>query len=251
LPCEPPRQSTTPPRREPEPTPHGAAGVSRTQTCRLAPFEGRSAGNLVGPPGTCLSAAWSPDGRWMYFAAQIGKSSHLWRQRFPAGDPEQITFGPTRETAVVAAPDGHSLLTSLGNEESAIWVHDANGERRLAAKTSGWQPWLSGDGARLYHLRRSTSQSGKELMRVDLHTDAEQALLPGIDVQSYDISADEREILFTTGGGHESQIWLAPIDRHAPPRRMAQGGDQAVFGGPGTIYFRRIGPHESSVSHAY
>ena len=28
----------------------------------------RSAGREVGPRGVCTSAAWSPDGQWMYFA---------------------------------------------------------------------------------------------------------------------------------------------------------------------------------------
>ena len=54
-----------------------------TQPCRLVPFDGSSAGRQVGPQGTCLSAAWSPDGRWMYFGAVVGGSWDLWRQRFP------------------------------------------------------------------------------------------------------------------------------------------------------------------------
>ena len=64
------------------------------QPCRLVPFDGRSAGRQVGPQGTCTSAAWSPDGAWMYFGARVAGSAHLWRQRFPDGTPEQITFGP-------------------------------------------------------------------------------------------------------------------------------------------------------------
>ena len=71
-----------------------------TQPCRLVPFDGSSAGRQVGPQGTCLSAAWSPDGRWMYFAAVVGGTSHLWRQRFPDGAPEQITFGPLEEEGI-------------------------------------------------------------------------------------------------------------------------------------------------------
>ena len=42
-----------------------------TQPCRLVPFDGSSAGRQVGPQGTCLSAAWSPDGRWMYLARSL------------------------------------------------------------------------------------------------------------------------------------------------------------------------------------
>ncbi len=61
--------------------------------CRLVPFDGSSAGRQVGPAGECRSAAWSPDGRWMYFSAFVDGVSHLWRQRFPNGAPEPLTSG--------------------------------------------------------------------------------------------------------------------------------------------------------------
>ena len=79
------------------------------QPCRLVPFDGSSTGRQVGPLGTCTSAAWSPDGKWMYFGATVGRSAHLWRQRFPDGAPEQITFGPIEEEGIALAPDGRSL----------------------------------------------------------------------------------------------------------------------------------------------
>src|SRR5262249_42447539 len=43
--------------------------------CRLLDLEGRSAGTQVGPKGTCTSAAWSPDGKWMYFGARVESSA--------------------------------------------------------------------------------------------------------------------------------------------------------------------------------
>src|SRR5262249_43253415 len=62
--------------------------------CRLLPFEGPSMGRQVGPlDGQCTSAAWSPDGRWMYFSSNSGGGFHIWRQRYPDGMPEQITSG--------------------------------------------------------------------------------------------------------------------------------------------------------------
>ena len=45
--------------------------------CRLVPADGQSAGRQVGPLGTCTSAAWSPDGRWMYFGVNVGGRSPL------------------------------------------------------------------------------------------------------------------------------------------------------------------------------
>src|SRR5271168_4766248 len=90
-------------------------GAGLFDPCRLVPFDGSSAGRLVGPPGTCMGAGWSPDGRWMYFSVYVGGISHLWRQRFPDGAPEQITFGfATEEEGIAVAPDGRSLVTALG-----------------------------------------------------------------------------------------------------------------------------------------
>lgn len=104
------------------------------QPCRLIPLDGSSAGRQVGPQGQCTSAAWSPDGKWMYFGAEMDGSHHLWRQRFPGGQPEQITSGPTEEDGVAVAPDGRSLITSIGLQESAVWIHDDRGDRPLSSE---------------------------------------------------------------------------------------------------------------------
>ena len=55
----------------------------------------------------------------MYFSAGLAGNSHLWRQRFPSGDPEQITLGPTEELGVAVFPDGGSLVTSVGIDQGA------------------------------------------------------------------------------------------------------------------------------------
>src|SRR4051812_27369122 len=106
------------------------------QVCRVVPMDGTSTGWHVGPQGRCMFAAWSPDGNWMYFGAEVEGSHHLWRQRFPRGKPEQITSGPTQEDGLAVAPDGRSVITSVGIEQGAIWIHDAQGER--LARSQGY-----------------------------------------------------------------------------------------------------------------
>ncbi len=109
--------------------------------CRLVPFDGSSAGRLVGPAGECRFAAWSPDGRWMYFSALVEGVSHLWRQRFPNGTPERLTSGAaTEEEGVAVAPDGASLVTSLGRSQSSVWLRDARGERLISAEGFAIRP---------------------------------------------------------------------------------------------------------------
>ena len=138
--------------------------------CRLVPFDGSSAGRQVGPAGECRSAAWSPDGRWMYFSVLIDSVSHLWRQRFPNGAPEPLTSGSaTEEEGVAVAPDGASLITSVGRRQSSVWLQDPRGERLLSAEGFAFNPTLSAAGARVYYLLRRTVTAGTvELATVDI-----------------------------------------------------------------------------------
>jgi len=67
----------------------------------------------------------------MYFSADVGGGSHIWRQRFPDGTPQQVTSGATEETGIHFAPDGQSFVTSIGASQSTVWVHDGRGTRQM------------------------------------------------------------------------------------------------------------------------
>ena len=58
----------------------------------------------------------------MYLGIEVQGMNHLWRQRFPKGAPEQITFGLTEEEGVAVASDGRSLITSIGIRQTAVSV---------------------------------------------------------------------------------------------------------------------------------
>jgi serine/threonine protein kinase/Tol biopolymer transport system component len=220
------------------------------QSCRLVPIDGRSAGRPVGPKGTCTAAAWSPDGAWMYFGARVAGSAHLWRQRFPDGMPEQITFGPYEEEGLAVAPDGRSLVSSIGTRRSSIWLHDAAGERAVSSEGYALSPRLSRDGTRLFYLFArdlSLSASGwgpwsAELRSLNLSSGKSDTLLPGISVTDFDISRDEKLVAFSANDGPErtSTIWIASLDRGSPPRQIARDGDAVSFGAEGELIFRSL-----------
>ncbi|MBI3698351.1 MAG: serine/threonine-protein kinase [Acidobacteria bacterium] len=214
--------------------------------CRVVPFDGASPGRPVGPPGSgCTYAAWSPDGKWMYFSSSAGGAFHLWRQRFPDGTPEQITSGITEEEGLAVASDGRSLLTSAGLRQRAVSIHDANGERQVSLEGYAYYPEFSPDGARLfYRLRKSGGDSAylgaSELWIAEPGSGRNEPLLPGIAVTGYDVSPDSRQVLFSApDSGGRSQLWLAPVDRRSPPRLVPSAeGDQPFFGAGGELFFR-------------
>ena len=61
-----------------------------------------------------------------------------------------------------------------------------------------------------------------------------------VSIDDYDISNDEKEVVFSTQPpGQPSQIWIAPLDRSAPPRRIAANGEGLPHFGPNhEIVFR-------------
>jgi Tol biopolymer transport system component len=213
------------------------------QPCRMVPFEGGSVGRQVGPRGRCTSAAWSPDGKWMFFSVDVGSGSHLWRQKFPDGSPEQITFGTTQEQGVAVAPDGRSLITAVGIRESAVWIHDAAGDRAISSEGLASRPQLSRDGARIFYLSmRDSSAQSWDLRVTDIATGRSDTVLSNQRIGTYDISRDGKEIVFTSRQADgEPEIWLAPLDHNSPPRLITRGGDEVSFGAEREILFRQLG----------
>ena len=142
--------------------------------CRVVPFDGSSAGRRVGPPGSaCTDGGWSPDGNWIYLSSNASGKFHVWRQRSNGGDPEQITSGATEEQGVTVAPDGRSLVTSVGLKESEVWIRDATGERRISSEGFAYGPQFSRDRKKLFYLTDSGASQGfpmGDLREADLAT---------------------------------------------------------------------------------
>jgi hypothetical protein len=212
------------------------------QRCRVVPMAGSTPGTQVGPDGGCFAAAWSPEGKWMYFNVEVDNATHLWRQRVPDGKPEQITFGPSEEEGLAVEPDGKSLITSIGNRQSSVWTHDSSGDHALPLEGSAFHAMLSPDGKRLFFLRRQgASPNENELWSRDLASGRSDALVTGQSIQNFFLSPDQTLVAFSVREGNASQIFLAPLDRSSPPRLVAQGGDIVTMSSGGDLIFRQLG----------
>jgi Tol biopolymer transport system component/tRNA A-37 threonylcarbamoyl transferase component Bud32 len=223
--------------------------------CRLVPYDASSSGRRVGPqPGACTEAAWSPDGKWMYFTSDSGGAFHVWRQRLDGGAPERITSGANEEEGIAIAPDGQSLITSAGQTQSEIWLHEAAGERQVSSQGFGTAPHLSADSKRIYYMEAQAAKwpaaTAGELWIWDLEANHSERLLPGIVVASYSVSPDDKHLLYSVVKPDlKSEIWLAALDRRSPPRRLSSGNDSLPrFGPDGDIFFMSS---EGKVNHLF
>jgi len=134
------------------------------------------------------------------------------------------------------APDGRSIITSIGLHENALWIHDKHGDHALSSEgyVSPNSAKFSSDGKLLYYLmRHDSSPSSIELWRSDLESGKSQVVLPGISIVEYDISSDAREVVYSTQPpGKVPQLWLAHADGSAPPRLIASSGARSPRFGP-------------------
>jgi serine/threonine protein kinase/Tol biopolymer transport system component len=212
--------------------------------CRVVPFRGPGEVRVVGPPNRpCFAGAWSADGKWIYLAVTTDVS-HIWRQRFPSGEFQQITFGPTSQEGLAMAPDGKSLVTSVGSQDSTVWIHDKDGDHQISSEGNARAPSFSSDGRNLYFLMINGQSHLSELWMRDLSSGKMDLVLPGYAMDSYSVSHDEKQVAFTANdaAGHAG-IWMAPTNRRSSPVRISsstQIEDSPHFLPDGDLVFRAV-----------
>ena len=211
--------------------------------CHVVPFQNGGIRQSVGPPnGSCTSGAWSPDGKsvyltssdrkWMNIWSTEREKTHIWRQRFPVGQPEQVTSGTTEEAGIAMAPDGKSFITSVGTRDRMVWLHDRNGEHPIVSEGAASAANFSPDGKKLYYLYATDPKNSDEIWVLNLADGKTERVLPGYSTEEYSISADGKMIAFTrVDQKGDSSLWIASTNHSTAPRVLVSstGGDSPHF----------------------
>src|SRR4029453_5040796 len=136
-----------------------------------------------------------------YLNSDAGGVNHIWRQRFPDGAPEQITFGPTAEQGIAMAADGRSFVSAVAMQGISILLHDSSGERQISPlEAIAVTPKFTADGKKLcYRIVKETpttfrQQSG-EIWITDLESGHSASLAPSFQAFDYDVSADGQTVV--------------------------------------------------------
>ena len=215
--------------------------------CRLLPFDGSSAGRQVGPPGTCTSTAWSPDGKWMYFSVGLEAMLTSGGKSFPTehrADHVRSVRGGGH-----CAGAGRPVVGDIDWDASERDLDSRRGRRAgdLVGRLRRISPPFPG-----WHTRVLSPCAGPGVIGRLLGTIVSRITLewtsPREDRQSAVGHVSHRLRYFGRRDGsglHDngqrgaSEIWLAPLDRRTPPRRIADG-DQVSFGAHGDLVFRSL-----------
>src|SRR5579862_1276353 len=225
------------------------------RNCLYVPFQGSDPPKQIGDPAdACKAAAWSPDGKYVYFTQEHSGRTHIWRQPFPNGQPEQFTNGTNDQDGIAVAADGKSLVTSVGVADSMIWIHNANGDRQVASEGDAFRPQLSWDGKKIYYLYASNRKNGHEIWSTDLVSGDSGPVLSGYASDDFSVSADGQLIAFTLlDEKGRPAIWVAPTNHRSSPRKIDAPSpqDQPTFLPNGDLLARaNEGRGEFPLSHA-
>jgi len=138
-------------------------------------------------------------------------------------------------------PVESALITSVGQHESAIWIHDESGERQLSSEGEViGEPVYSPDGNVVYYLLRRRDGSGADLWRTGVNSGKSEALLPDTSMTAFDVSRDGKEVVYTTATEGTTHLWLAVLDGSRPATQVdIRGAQWPQFGTQGHILFQR------------
>jgi eukaryotic-like serine/threonine-protein kinase len=154
------------------------------------------------------------------------------------------------EEGIAVAPDGRSLITSVGTQESTVWVHDRGGDHQITSEgrayfeepdgVSGRQVF-SPDGSRVFYMvDRRPQGSASELWSTEIATGKSAPVVSEPGLFGFDISPDGRNVVYSVGAKDGARaLWSARVDHLLSPRKLTASGNELspVFTPDGNLVF--------------
>jgi Tol biopolymer transport system component/DNA-binding winged helix-turn-helix (wHTH) protein len=111
----------------------------------------RALTRLTFDEGLQIGATWSPDGRYIAYAADRAGRFDIWIQQLTGSDPVQITKGPGNNWQPDWSPDGRYIAYRSDDGDGGVYVVPALGGTGLERKISsfGYYPKWSPDGSQI------------------------------------------------------------------------------------------------------
>jgi Tol biopolymer transport system component len=174
---------------------------------------------------TDLDPAWSPDGRWIYFASNRGGGINVWRIAVGAaagsvGATQQLTTGAGDDIEPAPAPDGHQLAFAVRGVNADLWrlpVSPTSGAPAgrptpvvVSTREDSRGAW-SPDGRTIAF--NSDRQGEMNIWVHDVATGVDRRLTsgPGGDYQP-SWAPDGRTLAFFSARGGSIDIWSVAVD---------------------------------------
>jgi eukaryotic-like serine/threonine-protein kinase len=215
--------------------------------CRVVLFDGSGKELLVGPANaSCTTGAWSPDGKWIYLSTNAGGRFHIWRQRFPNGEPEQVTHGASEEEGIAIEKDGKSLLTSVGTYDATLWIKNATEERQVTEEGESFAGTFSSDGRQFFYMKKSGPEAKTELWKMELASGRSEQVVgynleSGFDAKNYSVTRDgQKAVVVRADAKGNTHLWVAWTDHRSSPVELQSSGseDSPEFLPDGDLVYR-------------
>jgi serine/threonine-protein kinase len=172
---------------------------------------------------TDMDPAWSPDGRYLYFASDRGGGLNLWRVPVsgsrPSGPPELLTTGAGDDVEPAIAPSGGTIAFSVRGVNSDVWrlpvspeTGRPTGEPSAVVATTreesrgAWSP----DGRRIAFNTDRLGEMNLWIRDLADGTDRQVTTGPGGDYQP-NWAPDQQTLAFFSARAGSADIWTVRL----------------------------------------
>ncbi len=213
-------------------------GNKRRSDVWVGGVDGANARPLTRDPASASSPTWAPDGKAIWFLSTRSGSSQVWRIPVDGGEAVQATQLPLDVGAFRLSPDGTRLAVALEVYPDLATAQQTRErlDERARVKSSGrlydqllyrhWDSWKDGRRSQLFVV----PASGGEAVGLMRGMQADAPSKPFGGAEEFTFTPDGGGVVFTArdAGREEAwstdlDLWLAPADGSAPPRKLTAG----------------------------